>query len=236
MNKVIRGIVLGVWMIIAMYSANAAEYSGADDIPATTSLLFTPSTVAITITPYANGEYEDTERTLYFLMDRSDVDFRQVSREQFANLTEGEHRRERTRTRYVVPRDYEVTYSGDCADLGYRYDSGPPNLMGRRTIRFDSVSFEVRMLCRSSIAETILRGTDLWIATYEAGGHGEYGADGVLIASNAGAPLSRLDVGDCPVENLVKDPWSSDIWIVTRSTADRRFRGKDCEVSVLEVP
>lgn len=217
MKQHFRISTLAILMVLAMCCANAAEYSAADNVPSTTSLLFTPSTIAITVDPYANVGYEDNERTLYFLMDRSEVEFRQISRDRFAMLAAGEHVRERTHIRYHNPRDHKVTYSHDCADRGYRYDAGPQGLTGRRTIQFDSVVFEVRMLCRSSIADAIIHDNDLWIASYEQGGHGEYGSEGVLVVSNTGAPLSRIDVGHYPVENLIKDPWSSDIWVVTSS-------------------
>ena len=217
MNESIRAPALSFWMIIAMCSANAAEFNETDVIPAATSLLFTPTVIALTLEPYATGGSEDTARTLYFMADRSDYEFRQVPRDEFAKLTKTDHFQERTYTNRSASRDYEVIYSQDCADLGFRFDTGPQDLTGRRTIQFESVSFEVSMRCGSSIADAILHNDELWIGVYGA----------VLVASNAGAPLTRINVGNLPVVNIVVDPWTSDVWVVTWSQLTQVSEGKE---------
>ena len=215
--QAIRKSIIVLLVTLSACLAYGAEYSEADDIPQISSMTFTRDAVAITLQAYySDGQYVDPP---HFVANRTDHEFRQVSAEGLAKLTAQEHIQEETKPH--KRRNYQVTHSNDCTDTGYRYDTGPQDLNGRRTIQIESGVFEVRMLCRSSIATALLLDGELWIATYEQGGHGEYGAEGVLVAPKNGASVSRLDVGPYAIEDIVADPWSPDVWIVTRSQLTR---------------
>lgn len=195
-------------------SLYAAEYSEADDIPAVASLVFTESSIALTVIRDSSG-YLGANRTTYFIADRESYSFQEISEQDFHSLTMDEHIQDSTYENADL--DIDLSSTDDCKNKGYRYDSGDRDMTGRRILQLPSTAIDVEMLCRSSVSSAVSVDDSVWIGTYTAGGHGEYGSEGVLVVPKNKDPVVRLDIGRGIVTKLAVDPWSSEIWVVTHS-------------------
>ena len=194
---------LCIALLFTAVSGDAAEYSEADDFPAVTSLVFTESHIALTV---VRDTYLNTHS--YFLADRESYSFREISEQDFQSPTTDEHEEALI---------FDWSYTDDCNNKGYRYDNFDPNMKGRVKLQLPSGAIEVEMLCGSSISSAVSLADSVWIGTYTAGGHGAYGAEGVLVVPKNGDPVVQLDIGNDIVHKLTIDPWSSDVWVVTDS-------------------
>lgn len=200
--------ILCVALLSTVVGGDAAEYSEADDIPAVTSLVFTKSHIALTVA-------RDAYRTTYFVADRESYSFQEISELDFHSLTMDEHVQKSTFENAAL--DIDLSFTDDCETEGYPYDSGDHDKAGRRILQLPSIAIDVEMLCRSSVSSAVLLDDAIWIGTYTAGGHGDYGSEGVLVVPRNGDPGVRLDIGNDIVYKLAVDPWSSDVWVVTHS-------------------
>lgn len=195
-------------LLFTATGGNAAEYSEADDIPAVTSMVFAENSIALTVA-------RDRYRTTYFVADREDYFFREISEQDFHAITRDEHFQSSSYENTDL--DIALSPTDDCKNKGYRYDSGDHDMTGRRILQLPSSTIDIEMLCRSSISSTVTTDTSIWIGTYTAGGHGAYGSEGVLVVPKNGDPVARLDIGHDIVIRLSVDPWSSNVWVVTHS-------------------
>jgi len=190
--------------------SDAAEFSYADVIPEVTSLVFTQDSVALTLEPYfSGGQVGESSHTRYFIADRTDYEFRQIPRKEFAEILNTDHYQEHMNP--YERGEFEVIQSEPCRRLGNQ-DSTV-----RKDIEIDDAVFSVEMLCQSSIADALRLNDEIWIATYEAGGHGSYGSEGLLVTSLGGDSQERIDIGSSAASGIARDPWSTDIWVVTYS-------------------
>jgi len=206
--------ILCIALLFTAVSVDAAEYSDADDIPAVTSLMFTESSIALTVVRDSSG-YRPADRTTHYVADRGSYSFQEISGQEFHSLTMEEHVREATREYTGLGIDLSST--DDCKNKGYRYDSGDHDMTGRRILQLPSTAIDVEMLCRSSVSSAVSIDDSVWIGTYTSGGHGNYGSEGVLVVPKNGDPIVRLDIGRDIVEKLAVDPWSSNVWVATHS-------------------
>jgi hypothetical protein len=206
--------ILCIALLFTAVSVDAAEYSDADDIPAVTSLMFTESSIALTVVRDSSG-YRPADRTTHYVADRRSYSFQEISEQEFHSLTMEEHVRESTREYTGLGIDLSST--DDCKNKGYRYDSGDHDMTGRRILQLPSTAIDVEMLCRSSVSSAVSIDDSVWIGTYTSGGHGNYGSEGVLVVPKNGDPIVRLDIGRDIVEKLAVDPWSSNVWVATHS-------------------
>ncbi len=191
--------ILCIALLFTAVSVDAAEYSEADDIPAVTSLMFTESSIALTVVRHSSG-YRPADRTTYFVADRGSYSFQEISEQEFHSLTMEEHVRESTREYTELGIDLSSTE--DCKNKGYRYDSGDHDMTGRMILQLPSTAIEFEMLCRSSVSSAVSIDDSVWIGTYTSGGHGDYGAEGVLVVPKNGDSVVRLNIGRDIVKNL----------------------------------
>jgi len=205
---------LCIALLLTLVSVDAAEYSEAEDIPAVTSLVFTEGSVALTVVRDSSG-YHPADRVTHFVADRGSYSFLEISEQEFHSLTQEEHVRESTRE--YTGSGIDLSYTDDCRNKGYRYDSGDHDMTGRRILQLPSAAIVVEMLCRSSVPSAVSIDDSVWIGTYTQGDHGDYGSEGVLVVPKNGDPAVRLDIGPDIVRKLVVDPWSSDVWVSTHS-------------------
>lgn len=211
-------------LILLANAAQGAEYSAGDDFPQATSIVFTQGAVALTIVSnrYSiNADHPD--ESSYFVAYRPDLEFQQVELAEYTRLTDSEHVEHRVD--YRASNNFEVEDTQDCIEAGYRWDSGPRDIKGRVTVKIDDQSYEVDLLCQSDIPHAMRFGNDLWIGTVEHGDHGYYGSEGVLVVSGDDGTTTQIDTGFYPVLALVKDPWSSQIWVVTEQQIARMGGG-----------
>lgn len=206
--------ILCIALLFTAVSVDAAEYSDADDIPAVTSLMFTESSIALTVVRDSSG-YRPADRTTHYVADRGSYSFQEISEQEFHSLTMEEHVRESTHDNADL--DIDLSSTDDCKNEGYRYDSGDRDRTGRRILQLPSTAIDVEMLCRSSVSSAVSIDDSVWIGTYTSGGHGDYGSEGVLVVPQNGDPIVRLDIGRDIVEKLAVDPWSSNVWVATHS-------------------
>lgn len=217
MNRVFKSIfsraqlvqtLLCVALLFTTVIGHTAEYSEADDIPAVTSLVFNESNIALAVV-------RDAYRTTYFVADRDSYSFLEISELDFYALSMDEHVQKSTFENAAL--DIDLASTDDCETEEYPYDSGDYDKAGRRILQLASTAIEVEMLCGSSISSAVSLDDSVWFGTYTAGGHGDYGSEGVLVVPKNGDPVVRLDIGNDIVYKLVVDPWSSNIWVVTHS-------------------
>lgn len=195
-------------------SAIAAEYSEAHDIPAVTSVLFTASSIALAVDRDSWG-YRAATRTTYFIADRDSYSFQEVSEQEFNSLTMEEH--VQSSVDENANSDINLLSTDDCKNKGYHYDSSDHEMTGRRILQLSSTVIDVEMLCRSDVSSAVPVDSSIWIGTYTEGNHGSYGSEGVLVVPKNGGPVAHLDIGRNIVYKVAVDPWSSNVWVVTRS-------------------
>ncbi len=189
---------------------DAAEFSYADVVPEVTSLVFTKDSVALTLEPYfSGGQIGESARTRYFVADRTDYQFRQTPRKEFAEILNTNHYQDHMNP--YEHGEFKVIQSDPCRRLGDQ-DS-----IVRKDIEIDDAVFSVEMLCRSSIADAVRLNDEIWIATYVAGDHGSYRSEGLLVTSLGNDIQERIDIGNSAASGIARDPWSTDIWVVTYS-------------------
>ncbi len=194
--------------LTCVVQSDAAEFSHADVIPEVTSLVFTKDSVALTLEPYfSGGQIGESARTRYFVADRTDYQFRQIPRKEFAEILNTDHYQDHM-SLYEHGK-FQVIQSEPCRRLENQ-DSTV-----RKDIEIDDAVFSVEMLCQSSIADALRLNDEIWIATYRAGGHGSYGSEGLLVTSLGGDSQERIDIGRSAASGIARDPWSTDIWVVT---------------------
>ena len=199
---------LCIALLVMAVGGETAEYSEADDIPAVTSLVFTESNILLSVV-------RDAVHTAYFVADRESYSFKEINELDFQSLTVHEH--VQTSTFDNAALDIDLSFTDDCDTEGHLYGSGDHERSGRRILQLPSITIDVEMLCRSSVSTAVSVDDSVWIGTYTAGGHGDYGSEGVLVVPKNGDPVVRLDIGNDIVHKLAVDPWSSDIWVVTHS-------------------
>lgn len=201
-------------LLLGVISGDAAEYSEADDVPAVTSLVFTESSIALAVDRDSWG-YRQADRTTYFIADREKYSFQEISEQDFRLLLNDVHVQESTDENTELGVD--LSYTDDCKNKGYRYDSGDHDMTGRRILQLPSTRVDVEIMCRSSVSSAVSIDDSVWIGTFTAGGHGDYGSEGVLVVPKSGDPVVHLDIGRDIVKKIAVDPWSSNVWVVTHS-------------------
>lgn len=203
-------------LMISMASTigNGAEFSEDDVAPKIETFILTADIIAVAVNPgYDIPEWE--KQTRFFAASRSDYKFCRVSGEQFSRLLTIDRYERRFGTYPETPDgqretpSWRVASTNQCAD--YEYESGANKT---REFTYEDSSVSVEMSCKSGVSRAISVRDELWIGTYRAGEFGLYSSEGLLIASLDGGIKSRIAIRG-PVEDLVKDPWSSNIWVIS---------------------
>ena len=198
--------------LLSLGCIDAAEFQNSDVIPEVSSVVFAREFVAITVEPRGMRD----ANTDFFLAPRDTNQFLQISADKFSELLGNDHFHRQ---------------------LGRHHESGvymgPHNQLARRRIKateeectrgdvaekfLESKQLRVtlKLNCSSSISDALIADSRLWIGTIEYGDHGEYGAEGLVVTTLDGGELKRIDTGEFPLIGLAQDPWTKDIWAVSR--------------------
>jgi hypothetical protein len=201
-------------ILMASIIGNAAEFSEGDVQPQIETFVLTADLIAVAVSPgYEIPAWE--KYTRFFVASRSDYEFTRVSGEQFSQLLALERYERRFGTYPVTPDgqpeppSWRLASTNRCSD--YDYESGANTA---REFSQEDSSISVEMSCKSEVSRAISVEDELWIGTYREGEFGLYGSEGLLIASLDGKVKSRIAIRG-PIEDLVRDPWSSDIWVLS---------------------
>ena len=201
-------------ILMASSIGNGAEFSEGDVEPQIETFVLTADFIAVAVSPgYQIPKWE--KYTRFFAADRSDYEFSRVSGEQFSQLLTPDRYERRFGTYPVTPDgqpdapSWRLAVTNRCSD--YEYKSGASTT---REFSFEDLSVPVELSCRSRVSRAISVRDELWIGTYRAGEFGWYSSEGLLIASLDGKVKARIAIRG-PIEDLVKDPWSSDIWVLS---------------------
>lgn len=201
---------VGVVSMTFTLQSVAAEFSGADVIPEVTSLVLTQTSVALTVDPTPRKRFsEERAETRYFVANRADLKFQQITEQAFSDILKNDHYHDRLADYQF--HGFNVVSSEPCVEYGFE-DS-----VVQKTFEFGSSTISVDMLCRSFVGDALLFNDELWISTYEEGNHGVYGAEGIVVTSLRGDIKTRIDIGGSQPTGIVRDPWSTDVWVSTRS-------------------
>lgn len=205
MNRIPKSSALCIALILTALCGNAAEYSEIDDIPAVIDVVFTENSIALKVSRDSSG-YLAPYLITYFMADRETYSFQEISKQQFESLATDEH---------DAALDLNLSPSDDCDNEDYPYEAGHPDASGRVILQLPSTKIEFELKCGSSISSAVLVGDSIWIGTYTAGGHGDYGSEGVVVVPKNGDPVDRLSIGNDLIVSFDIDPWSKDVWVTT---------------------
>ena len=205
MNRISKSSAPCIALLLTALCGNAAEYSEVDDIPAVISVVFTESRIALKVSRDSSGYYAPYLVT-YFMADRESYSFKEISEQEFLSLPADEHDAEL---------DLNLSPTDDCANEDYPYDVGHPDASGRMILQLSSTKIEFELKCGSSISSAVSVGDSIWVGTYTAGGHGDYGSEGVLVVPKNGDSVGQLDIGTDIIISFDIDPWSEDVWVTT---------------------
>ena len=188
----------------------AAEFSFNDLIPEVTSIVFTQDAIGLTLEPdFTGGQVGTTANTRYFVAKRMDLNFRQVSSNDLAELLANDHYQN-----FMNPFDrsgFKLIATESCR----QEPKGPPTV--RRELEVSGKVFSIETRCHSGIVDALRVGDEAWVATYRPGDHGSYGSEGILVFSAGSLSPVRIDAGPSAPTGIAQDPWSNNIWIVTFS-------------------
>ena len=189
-------------------SAIAAEYSDDFIIPQVEVIVHTHDSFAIAMSPAKWGSMipEHEAGTKYFVASRRDLEFAPITADEFSGLLSRSYvETNESRNCYRV-----VDGPGDCSEYTL-----PPE-----RIEFIGLSVPVSLECNSRIADALVIQDDVWVLTFEQGGHGHYGAEGLLVLDTDGVEQARVDTGGFAPIAAVADRDSRIVWVVTE---DRLF-------------
>ena len=179
----------------------AAEFSDEDILPTVTSLDFLPDRIGIRI-----GENPSIRGIGGFVYVRKSASFLAVDGVEYAELV-GES------VRQPIGRPPNVTADGApyVPALCNEYQGG---IQSELTIAGKPLAVDLGDCV--SVSEVEVVGDTAWIGTYEQGGHGDYGAAGLLAVSMpSGRIVERVDTGNLAVRGVRLDPVARSVWAIT---------------------
>ncbi len=210
MKAVFLSTVVLIGLVLPSASAHSAEYSAGDIVPVFTSVLFTRDAIGLTVQdPYFLGTHE---KVRYFKANRRTFDFRQIGEEHYASLRGEDHFQE------FVTLYEDQTVSVTVAEVEACRNHTDPEVACRapttKRIELDGQTYDVDMLTTTLVSDAKIIGDELWLGTFGSGGHGIYGAEGLLVASPGSQNPKQLELGGTTVRGIAVDPWSTEVWIV----------------------
>ncbi|MEM8683308.1 MAG: hypothetical protein AAGF72_07755 [Pseudomonadota bacterium] len=203
--------------IAFLYSAVVcgAEFLETDVEPTVVSVLLTEYAVAVEIEHnYFPRASEDSRK--FFVAQRPDYEFNSISGEQYLELRQFDH--------YVRHTD---PYRGEGYKAPIWWVSGPlcaedsdPREGRTPVFGFGESTVGVKLDCDSYVSDVSFLNGEVWITTYLSTDYFDASSEGLIVASMLdGQVKSRIDLGEAAARAIVRDPWSSDIWVLT----DRRI-------------
>lgn len=211
LNKVLFAVAT-----IACNMGHAAEFNYVNIIPQVEITIHKKNGIALAVDPVVWPD-RDTIRespTKYFYADNKDFLFRRITSKEYSGLL--------SEPNFV---SHLGTYYGATSNAdrhGFKIIGKPSEchnyLGGVDTIEFGELSVPLALDCKSSVADAVLVSDEIWILTFEQGGHGEYGAEGVVILDTEGSEKARVNSRGYATRAAVVDPWTSDVSVVTQGS------------------
>lgn len=182
-------------------SVSAAEYSDEDILPHVTSLTFLDDKIGIRVTAGSLRFFKFPD----FVYMRGTNSFLPVTAAEYARLIGDEEGKPLGRPPYVttdgttyVPQHCN-SYNGITSEM----------VVAGQTL-------EVNLGNCVSVSEVEAVGDYIWIGTYLDGGHGDYGAAGLLVVSrSSGQIIKRIDTGKLAITGVRYDPITGFVWAIT---------------------
>ena len=200
-----------LWILcfVPAMQSQADIYENSYVIPEITSIVFARDYVALTVEPaWHKGTIAAAEsHQRFFLADRSDYRFDQITEREFAEQlkTDHLHRYMTMGTRNLENEQGLRVVEGACTN-----DSVTPT-----ELDFEDLSVTVDLKCSSSVNDVLRLDDEIWITTYKLGSHGVFGGEGLLVISLDGDVKARKEIGEYVAAGLARDPWSTDVWALT---------------------
>lgn len=92
-------------------------------------------------------------------------------------------------------------------------------MTGERTLTIKNVPINLKTLnkCSSVSLVEIVSDKQLWIATYQVGGHGPYGAEGIVVQElKNGKLISRINSIKGLFTGMYPDPYTKNMWVTSQ--------------------
>lgn len=206
--------VVGVGVALGMcLAANANEYDDSWIVPRVTAIVFSPHQVGLKIRP-TDRELMlpvDQDYDRFFVVDRSDGDFRLVSEAAFENLLSGSHL-----FKWVFSYEEAIVDGTRNGVSAHSSDTDcDEGSLVRTEIAFGSLAFEVRLECKAIVTDATVIDDELWVVAYRWRTHGAVNDAGVVdVFSLDGTRKKSIEIGSDAVLAVAEDPWSTNTWIV----------------------
>jgi len=215
-----RTLTLNVIFLIAAQFASslfgaviAAEYGDNFIIPQVEIVVQTDESYAIALSPASWGNLIPAHETgsKYFLASRRGHDFEPITHQEFSNLLPSARQISRLQaSSYIETNESRNSFKVVTGPNVCSAYSLPPE-----RLEFIGFSVPIKLDCNTRIADAIRIGDEVWVLTYEEGGHGSYGAEGVIVLDSDGVEKSRVDTGSFAPIAVIGDQNSGVVWVVT---------------------
>ncbi len=182
-------------------SVSAAEYRDEDILPHVTSLTFLDDKIGIRVTTgfFRFFKFPD------FVYMRDTSSFLPMTAAQYARLIGDDKGKPLGRPPYVTTDG--TPYVPQHCDSYHGTDS-------EMVVADQPLAVNLGNCVSVSEVETV--GDYIWIGTYNDGGHGDYGAEGLVVVSrSSGQIIRRIDTGKLAITGVRYDPITGFVWAIT---------------------
>ena len=83
-------------------------------------------------------------------------------------------------------------------------------------ITYENFELTVNLKCASRIFDVVRNDNELWMATSGTPANYRFEKEGIVVFSLSGEVRARIDIGNYPIIGLALDPWTQDVWAVSR--------------------
>ena len=195
----------------------ASEFFNSDIFPTVHSISFNKDSVGFTAS-MENNQYSKLYDTfIYFIHDRKSKSTKEVNEKDFLSKFNDVHQ--------IMNASSGVTNNGIKYKTTSVYCQNGDDeswMTGKRALTINDVPIDLKLLnkCDSISVVEIVNDNQLWIATYQVGGHGDYATDGIIVQELKGAKLiSRINAIKDLFTGMYPDPYSKNMWAMSKGAA-----------------
>lgn len=207
MTQKLRSIVFSVLVVLPVSYSWGAFYDDAAILPHVTKLVFGTDHIGLYIEGI--GELEKPA----FILDRSKNKFRTATEREFDSIF-GSNTEPLTYAMGYGKGPFVTTDGISYTPLHCERYEG---VVDRTEMTIAGRIFPLAFESCVSVSDIEIDGGIVWIGTFYDGDHGDWGAVGLVAASfDTGEEIGRVDTGKYSIGQVQIDPYSSNIWVLTR--------------------
>lgn len=207
MTQKLRCIVLLLLVVLPASHTWGVEYDDADTLPSVTKLVFGAEHIGLYVKGI--GELEKPA----FILDRSKNKFRAATEREFNSIFGSN----------TEPLKYDMSYgkgpfvTTDGTSYSPLHCDTYEGVVTKTEMTIAGRIFPLAFEYCVSVSDVEIDEGIVWIGTYYDGDHRDWGAVGLVAASfDTGEELGRIDTGKYLIGQVQIDPYSRNIWVLTR--------------------